>query len=112
MYIYTFNNSFNTDHTANQPVRQPKRIPLAVKPPTQPNPLPKTKDNHPKMKLLILAAATLFTSLAAAGVVITPIRPEQVIPKASDDCYFGVTTPQGCGCVSPPPPLYGNVYAD
>jgi len=52
------------------------------------------------MKLLILAAATLFTSLAAAGVVITPIRPDQVIPKASDDCFFGVTTPQGCGCVS------------
>lgn len=52
------------------------------------------------MKLFILAAATLFTSLAAAGVVITPIRPEQVIPKASDDCYFGVTTPQGCGYVS------------
>ncbi|KAK0749376.1 secreted protein [Schizothecium vesticola] len=49
------------------------------------------------MKLLILAAVTLFTSLAAAGVVITPIRPDQVIPKASDDCFFGVTTPQGCG---------------
>lgn len=64
------------------------------------------------MKLLILAAATLFTSLAAAGVVITPIRPEQVIPKASDDCYFGVTTPQGCGCVPPSPPLCGNGYAD
>ena len=54
------------------------------------------------MKLLTLVALSL-ASLASAGVVITPIRPDQVIEKASDDCYFGVTTPQGCGCVFSPP---------
>jgi len=40
---------------------------------------------------------SLFASLAAAGVVIVPITPEQVVEKTSDDCFFGVTTPQGCG---------------
>lgn len=42
---------------------------------------------------------SLCASLAAAGVVITPIKPEQVVQKSSDDCFFGVTTPQGCGYV-------------
>lgn len=40
---------------------------------------------------------SLCVSLAAAGVVITPIRPEQVVEKQGGDCFFGVTTPQGCG---------------
>jgi hypothetical protein len=40
---------------------------------------------------------SLCASLAAAGVVITPIKPDQVVEKGSDDCFFGVTTPQGCG---------------
>ncbi|KAK7962181.1 uncharacterized protein PG986_003006 [Apiospora aurea] len=34
--------------------------------------------------------------LASAGVVITPILQDQVVPKVADDCFFGVTTPQGC----------------
>jgi hypothetical protein len=39
----------------------------------------------------------ICAALASAGVIITPIRPDQVVPKSSDDCFFGVTTPQGCG---------------
>ncbi|KAB5517292.1 hypothetical protein GE09DRAFT_1230917 [Coniochaeta sp. 2T2.1] len=39
----------------------------------------------------------LCAALAAAGVVTVPIRPEQVVEKSSDDCFFGVTTPLGCG---------------
>ncbi|KAM0820178.1 hypothetical protein AB5N19_05997 [Seiridium cardinale] len=42
---------------------------------------------------LILAFAA---SMASAGVVITPVRANQVVPKNSDDCFFGVTTPNGC----------------
>jgi hypothetical protein len=42
---------------------------------------------------------SLCVSLAAAGVVIVPITPDQVVQKGSDDCFFGVTTPQGCGYV-------------
>ncbi|KAK1780536.1 hypothetical protein QBC45DRAFT_103926 [Copromyces sp. CBS 386.78] len=51
------------------------------------------------MKPVTLATAllSLCASLVSAGVVITPIKPEQVVPKNADDCYFGVTTPQGCG---------------
>ncbi|KAH8886726.1 hypothetical protein GQ53DRAFT_827700 [Thozetella sp. PMI_491] len=40
---------------------------------------------------------SLCAALASAGVVITPITADQVIPKNADDCFFGVTTPQGCG---------------
>lgn len=43
------------------------------------------------------AALSLFISLVRAGVVITPIKADQVVPKAADDCFFGVTTPLGCG---------------
>lgn len=39
----------------------------------------------------------LCVTLASAGVVITPIRANQVVPKDPGDCPFGVTTPQGCG---------------
>jgi hypothetical protein len=39
----------------------------------------------------------LGASIASAGVVITPITPDQVVPKVAGDCYFGVSTPQGCG---------------
>jgi hypothetical protein len=51
------------------------------------------------MKPATFAAAvlSLCVSLVSAGVIITPIRPEQVVPKGDDDCFFGVTTPQGCG---------------
>ncbi|KAK1833122.1 hypothetical protein QBC39DRAFT_370309 [Podospora conica] len=50
-----------------------------------------------QLATLLLTLTTGLVSLVAAGVVITPIRPDQVIPKAADDCFFGVTTPQGCG---------------
>lgn len=43
------------------------------------------------------AALSLCASLASAGVVITPIRPNQVVPNVAGDCAFGVSTPQGCG---------------
>ncbi|EAA36056.2 hypothetical protein GE21DRAFT_1243 [Neurospora crassa] len=51
------------------------------------------------MKPVTLAAAllSLCASLVSAGVVITPIKPEQVVPKNAGDCFFGVTTPLGCG---------------
>ncbi|KAK3330496.1 hypothetical protein B0H66DRAFT_598034 [Apodospora peruviana] len=48
------------------------------------------------MKLTMLFVS-LCVSLVSAGVVITPIRQEQVVVKNDDDCFFGVTTPQGCG---------------
>ncbi|KAI0476183.1 hypothetical protein GGR56DRAFT_458759 [Xylariaceae sp. FL0804] len=43
--------------------------------------------------LLALAAA----SLASAGVVTTPIFADQIVPRSSGDCFFGVSTPSGCG---------------
>jgi hypothetical protein len=49
---------------------------------------------------LALAALSVFASLASAGVVITKITQDQVIEKNADDCFFGVTTPHGCGYVS------------
>ncbi|RKU43232.1 hypothetical protein DL546_002585 [Coniochaeta pulveracea] len=48
------------------------------------------------MKFLV-TILSLCASLAAAGVVITPIRPEQVVPKDAGDCWGGVVTPMGCG---------------
>lgn len=45
----------------------------------------------------VAAVLSLFVSLASAGMVITPIKSDQVVPKDSGDCFFGVTTPQGCG---------------
>lgn len=53
------------------------------------------------MKATTLTAAlfALCASLVSAGVVIVPIRADQVVPKSPGDCFFGVTTPQGCGCV-------------
>ncbi|KAH6854997.1 hypothetical protein B0I37DRAFT_44926 [Chaetomium sp. MPI-CAGE-AT-0009] len=50
-----------------------------------------------KPAALAAAALSLCLSLASAGVVRTPIRPDQVVPKTGDDCFFGVVTPQGCG---------------
>jgi len=47
------------------------------------------------MKFLALVA--LCASVASAGVVITPIFESQVVEKSSGDCFFGVTTPNGCG---------------
>ncbi|KAH9884901.1 hypothetical protein F4778DRAFT_524259 [Xylariomycetidae sp. FL2044] len=39
----------------------------------------------------------LCASLASAGVVITPIRADQIVPKVDGDCFGGVVTPAGCG---------------
>lgn len=47
------------------------------------------------MKLTTLLVA-LCASLASAGVVITPVFADQVVPKKGDDCALGVTTPSGC----------------
>lgn len=44
-----------------------------------------------------VALLSLCVSLASAGVVIVPIKPDQVVPKKSGDCFSGVITPQGCG---------------
>ncbi|CCF34801.1 hypothetical protein CH063_01205 [Colletotrichum higginsianum] len=57
------------------------------------------------MKVSLALLTTLCASLAAAGVVITPVRPNQIIPpdqKVSGDCFFGVVTPQGCATPSRP----------
>jgi hypothetical protein len=48
----------------------------------------------PSLTLLLAAA-----SLAAAGIVITTIMDDQIVPKTSGDCFYGVVTPQGCGYV-------------
>ena len=56
------------------------------------------KANRHKMKFIALVLS-VCASMAAAGVVTTPIKPNQVVEKGSDDCFFGVTTPQGCGYV-------------
>ncbi|KUI58986.1 hypothetical protein VP1G_11053 [Cytospora mali] len=47
------------------------------------------------MKVTTLLVA-LCASLASAGVVITPVFADQVVPKKGDDCALGVTTPSGC----------------
>ncbi|KAI1278936.1 hypothetical protein F5Y07DRAFT_397439 [Xylaria sp. FL0933] len=41
--------------------------------------------------------AALCASLASAGVVRTPIFQDQVVPNVEGDCFFGVSTPTGCG---------------
>ncbi|KJK75730.1 hypothetical protein H634G_09094 [Metarhizium anisopliae BRIP 53293] len=43
---------------------------------------------------LVLGAAA---SIVTAGIVITPIMDDQIVPRMGDDCAFGVVTPQGCG---------------
>ncbi|KAL2758440.1 hypothetical protein ACRALDRAFT_1061623 [Sodiomyces alcalophilus JCM 7366] len=43
-----------------------------------------------------LTLALGMTSLVSAGVVITPVTPDQVVEKTGGDCYFGVVTPRGC----------------
>ncbi|KAI1824378.1 hypothetical protein F4861DRAFT_268181 [Xylaria intraflava] len=48
------------------------------------------------MKITALLVA-LSASLASAGVIITPISPDQVVPNLAGDCFFGVSTPTGCG---------------
>ncbi|OAA53648.1 hypothetical protein SPI_09355 [Niveomyces insectorum RCEF 264] len=48
------------------------------------------------MKASLLALFAAAASTVSAGVVITPVFENQVVPKDSGDCLFGVTTPQGC----------------
>ncbi|KAI1111893.1 hypothetical protein F5Y14DRAFT_423968 [Nemania sp. NC0429] len=48
------------------------------------------------MKAVTLLLA-ICASLASAGVIITPITKDQVVPKVEGDCFFGVVTPTGCG---------------
>ena len=45
---------------------------------------------------MTVAVLAFCVSLVSAGVVITPVRADQVVPKTDDDCFFGVTTPRGC----------------
>lgn len=45
------------------------------------------------------AALSLCVSLVSAGVVIIPIKADQIVEKQPDDCFFGVVTPMGCGFV-------------
>ncbi|KAI0405604.1 hypothetical protein F4802DRAFT_597156 [Xylaria palmicola] len=44
-----------------------------------------------------LVVAALCAALGSAGVVIAPIARDQVVPRVEGDCYFGVSTPTGCG---------------
>jgi hypothetical protein len=48
------------------------------------------------MKSFFALVLALGASMVSAGVVITPVRANQVVPKNADDCFFGVTTPNGC----------------
>lgn len=50
------------------------------------------------MKLTAAALFALCASLVGAGVVVTPILPDQqVVNDSPGDCFFGVVTPDGCG---------------
>jgi len=44
----------------------------------------------------------LCASLASAGIVITPVFANQVVPKTGGDCFYGETTPHGCAYVAAP----------
>lgn len=56
----------------------------------------KEKKYKIKMKATTFLLA-ICASLASAGVIITPITKDQVVPKVEGDCFFGVSTPTGCG---------------
>ncbi|KAI1188150.1 hypothetical protein F5B17DRAFT_429799 [Nemania serpens] len=49
------------------------------------------------MKATTFLLAICASSLASAGVIITPIMKDQVVSKVEGDCFFGVSTPTGCG---------------
>lgn len=53
------------------------------------------------MKSVLALVVAFAASMVSAGVVITPVRANQVVPKNADDCFFGVTTPVGCAYVTP-----------
>ena len=48
------------------------------------------------MKFSVLAFLAAAVTTVSASVVITPVFSDQVVPKTGGDCFFGVTTPQGC----------------
>lgn len=50
----------------------------------------------PKMKTAFALVMAAAASLVSAGVVITPVFKDQVIQANKGDCFFGVTTPEGC----------------
>ncbi|KAJ4147845.1 hypothetical protein LMH87_002347 [Akanthomyces muscarius] len=50
-----------------------------------------------KMHFSLTTALLWTASLASAGIVITPISDNMLVPKTPGDCFFGVVTPQGCG---------------
>ncbi|KAI0397684.1 hypothetical protein F5Y17DRAFT_320654 [Xylariaceae sp. FL0594] len=49
------------------------------------------------LALSLYLYASAFASFANAGVVVTPITPDQIVPTVDGDCFYGVSTPQGCG---------------
>lgn len=49
------------------------------------------------MRVAALLVSLSSALLVSAGVVITPIHADQVVPSNDGDCFFGVSTPQGCG---------------
>jgi hypothetical protein len=50
------------------------------------------------MDFKYLAVAVLaMCSLSEGGLVVTPIDTDQVVGSLDGDCFFGVSTPQGCG---------------
>lgn len=80
------------EHRRRPPTRHTQR---AAQPSyTYPHPKSSTKM---KPAALAAAALSLCVSLASAGVVTIPIKPDQVVPKNAGDCAFGVVTPLGCG---------------
>ncbi|KAH6981842.1 hypothetical protein BKA56DRAFT_672638 [Ilyonectria sp. MPI-CAGE-AT-0026] len=50
-----------------------------------------------KTSTVLLTTLSVFTSVVSAGIVITPIFSNQIVPKSAGDCPYGVITPQGCG---------------
>ena len=41
-------------------------------------------------------AVSLYTSIAAAGMVLVPVFDNQAVDKQPCDCPYGIVTPQGC----------------
>jgi hypothetical protein len=52
------------------------------------------------MKVFAVALALVSAlPLIQAGILIVPVVREMVVEARDGDCFFGVTTPQGCGYV-------------
>jgi hypothetical protein len=55
------------------------------------------------MKVFAVALALVGAlPLIQAGILIVPVVREMVVEARDGDCFFGVTTPQGCGYVHGP----------